>query len=434
VRRLCGLDRGFERGQAAFQIGEAVVRFQRGGFGGAFAARDEAIPAAQVSSAGDEPFAGRERLAFVIFHRAHQGQPRGEFGRAGGHLMQQRVGQGGGASAPVQNRPSPAAGAAPSGAIAAQHGGQRPLPARRDAAAGERGRALGSGGLGPRRLVARQRFGFARHARQFGPRGRQRIGGVVALLGQAFATRGQLLAPGALGGKRGGGLRAARFRFGQGERRIGLRGERGLLGAQALALAVEPGERALRRSERGLRHAPFGFHPGLLGLGLGLGQFGGAGAALGFVQRGGEQRAARFVGLQRGLRGGEVAPAGPAPARPARSTGRPGPGLRRWRAIGGRCRPGAVRRLPTGRRVPPCAGRGRRHPAAGRTGLRAPGRGRRRRCCAPCAVTVAAWAPATRASARAASSRAAWAAAAASRQRAKTSRASATRILSDTVR
>ena len=61
---------------------EAVVCFQPGRFRRAFAARHEAVPAAQEAVFRHQPFAGAKRAAIIGIGHMHQGQPCGEFRRA----------------------------------------------------------------------------------------------------------------------------------------------------------------------------------------------------------------------------------------------------------------------------------------------------------------------------------------------------------------
>ena len=167
--RLGRFHRAAQRGQFAFQSGQAVFRFQPRRFRRAFALRDKAIPAANAATTRHQPFAWTQRAAIVGIADMDQRQPRLQFVRALGDMGQQTVRHRAGR---VGSGPEPAVGIGRSRAqrslgIPAQHGGEGALVTRRGADRIKRGAAMLALRLpGACIAVAHQRLPFALHPRQ----------------------------------------------------------------------------------------------------------------------------------------------------------------------------------------------------------------------------------------------------------------------------
>ena len=296
---LCRFGRAAQCRQFGLERGEAILGLEPGCFGGTFALGDEAVPAADPPSLGYQPFARGQRAAIVGIGDMDQREPGLELVRAlgdmGGEAARNRLG-GLGAG------PEPAIGVGRRRAerglgIAPQHRGERALIARRGADCIERdGSGLVGGLPGAGIAIADQRLPFALHPGQFGLGRGQRRRGFVAC-GLQLGLAGLLsLERGAGRGQRPGGLIPGLLGLGQRGQRIAFSGE--AVGQVLLTpgLAIEPRKALLGRSQFGIGDAPFGFDPGLVGSRLGQRQFGLAQVAVGIVERGGNDRAALFVG------------------------------------------------------------------------------------------------------------------------------------------
>ncbi len=269
-------------GQRGVELGEAVLGFEPRRFGRAFAARDEAVPAAQRARAGDQPFAGAERAAVVGLGDMDQRQPRGELGRAIADMLGEALRRR--ARAPrrrsrtgLRHRPA----ATPSGerGVAPERRGQRAFVARRGAQSGRApraGRACPPPAWRAPRGRAARRLPFALDPGQFGARGGERARRFVARRRSALPCRAcaRDRAPRAPSPAPRSPASRALPRRRQRLLGIALRGQRAALLVDPPRLAVEPRQPRFGLRHFGLGDAPFGFDPGVVGGRLGQRQLG----------------------------------------------------------------------------------------------------------------------------------------------------------------
>ena len=89
---FCLLRRCPQIGKAFGQFGKPVFRFQPGGFGGAFTARNESVPAAQCTGLRHQPFPCAQGPPVVGFADMHHGQSGTQFVGTRIDMIGQRIG------------------------------------------------------------------------------------------------------------------------------------------------------------------------------------------------------------------------------------------------------------------------------------------------------------------------------------------------------